>query len=140
LREDSLTWFHAAEFDHRAPSSQPSAGKGSCFDLGEVIRSSDQRLRRKNPVLSEDAVESAAERPTHFRRRRFAADPGFEEAADDAIARHELPHVRTGRLNDSRAVWDGYQWKLLPRAVPALDGEKVAIVQRRGLDAHQHLA
>src|SRR5262249_3336997 len=43
-------------------------------------------------------------------------------------------------LHDARTVGNRYQRKLLTRAVPALDREKVAIIECCGLDAHQHLA
>src|SRR5262249_8119935 len=79
-------------------------------------------------------------RSLHLGRARFAADPRLEEAADDAIARRKLPDIWTHRLHDASTVRNWYQRKLLTRSVPALDREKVAIVQRRGFDAHQHPA
>src|SRR5262249_21017915 len=140
LRQDSLDGLHAAEFDHRTPGGQSGAGKGSGFDVGKVIRSPDQCLRWKDVVLGEDAVDGAAERALHLGRARFAADPRLAEAADDAIARRKLPDIWTHRLHDASTVRNWYQRKLLTRSVHALDREKVAIVQRRGFDAHQHPA
>jgi hypothetical protein len=118
----------------------PAQGRAAALDVAEVIRGLDQCLRWEDAVLGEDAVDGAAERSAHFCLARFTTDPSFEEAADHAIAWCKLANVRADRLGDASAVGDRHQRKFLTRAVTALDGEQVAIVERGRLEAYQNLA
>src|SRR5206468_1171334 len=107
------------------------------FDVAEVIRRPDQRVLRKDSILGKDAVHRAAEGLAHLCFVGLAADPGFEEATDDAVAGCEFPHARADPLDHARTVGHRYEWKFLPRTVTALDGEKIAIVQRGRLEPNQ---
>src|SRR6516225_8499621 len=97
-------------------------------------------MRREEPVFAKNAVHGAAESGMHLRFARFTGEPVFEEAADDPVADGELPDPGTDDLDHAGTIRDRDQWKLLPRAVAALHGEQVAIVQRGGLDPDEHFS
>ncbi len=139
LCQNGLAGFQAAELDDRAPGREPGAGERGGFDVAEVLRRSDQRVLRKYPIFGEDAFHRAAEGCAHLCFARFAADPAFEETADDAVAGREFPHARADPFDDARTVGHRHKRKFLTRTVTALDGEKIAIVQRCRPEPHQHL-
>src|SRR6185436_5663494 len=99
----------------------------------------DQGLRGKKPILSKDAIDGAAERRAHLDFTRLSADPAFEKAADDPIARREVPNTWADSLDHPCTIGKRHERKLLSRAVAALDGEQVAIVEGCRLEAHQYL-
>src|SRR3954469_13414039 len=104
LRQDGLAGFYAAEFYHRAPGRDPGAGQCGGFDIAEVLRRSNQRVLWKETILGENAAHRAAEGRAHLRFAGLAADPAFEETADDAVVAYKFPYARADPLDHARTV------------------------------------
>ena len=140
LRQHGLAGLDAAEFDHRAPGRDAGARQRGGLDIAEMFWRLDQRVLRKDPVLRQNTVDRAAESAVHPGFAGLAAGPVFEEAADDAVAAGEFPNACADPFDHAGAVGHRHQRKFLSRTVAALDGDEIAIVQRRGLEPDQHLA
>lgn len=98
-------------------------------------------------VLAEDAVLAGGpvDRPAERRGKPLlvgrTAVPAREETADHAVAHLPARDARADFGDFARAVGEGDEVAaLLLRAVAALDGEQVAVVERCGAQAHQHFA
>src|SRR5437660_1084357 len=94
---------------------------------------------RKHPIFSKHTIERAPEGGVHLGLVRLSVEPTLEEAANHAVPSPEPRHARTNRLNDTGTVREWYKRKLLPGTITALHRQEIAVIQRRGLEAHEHL-
>ncbi len=128
-------------FDDRDPGGERGTGQGGGLGKIEMGRDRQDRVLAEHAVLAGDPVHRRAQIEGEPLCVRRPALPAGEEAADHAIARAPARHALAELDDFAGSVGERNEVApLLLRAIAALDGDEIAVVERGGAQPHQHLA
>ena len=142
LHQHGVARLDAADLDQRMPGRDAGAGQGGAFLEAQACRQLHHAILFQHRKLGQHAVDRAA----HRRGRSAAssiAPPTHLCMKQPATRSPTLSRVTPGPTRDdfARAVRQRDQVGLGRGArVVALDGDQVAVVERRRAHTHQHLA
>ena len=125
--------------DDRDPGGQRGARQRRGLDKIEVSRDGQNRVLAEYAVFAGDAVDRSAERRGEPLFVRRTALPAGEKATDHPVAHAPARDACSDFDDFARPIGEGHEVAaLLLRAVAAVDGDEVAIIERGGPQAHQH--
>ena len=139
-QQDGLSRLDAAFLDQGMPRRERRARQGCGLAVIQTFGNRHRAVLRQHDLFGEHPVESAAERARHPVGGNSAGVPALEEAARNPVARLEARHpfAHCRHLAGAVRIRNPRIGQVARRR--RFDRQQVAIIDRRGADAHPQLA